>query len=119
MLVMIFLQVPLIVPAVVVVVSAYLVVAPLVINPDPFVIYATCFVLAGLFFYFPLLYFHRTVPGMNKITCFLQLFLNVTPQSGKLQKLEQKPTESNVGRYKYVESQFGDIDSNKNYSTAF
>ncbi|KAM8966565.1 solute carrier family 7 member 13-like [Pelodytes ibericus] len=64
---------------VVVAVSLFLVLAPIIQNPKVQYFYALLFMLSSLLVYFPFVYFKLQFPYFDKITCFLQLLLEVSP----------------------------------------
>lgn len=72
-------KVPLIVPIFVLLCSVYLVVAPIIYDPRIEFFYAFLFVISGLFVYVPFIVYSKKLPGMNKITFFLQMVLWVAP----------------------------------------
>ncbi|XP_063600211.1 b(0,+)-type amino acid transporter 1-like [Penaeus indicus] len=72
-------KVPIIIPVIVLVISIYLVVGPIIDSPQIEYLYASLFILAGLVFYFPFVYFKKSVPGMGHLTTFFQLILQVVP----------------------------------------
>ncbi|CAG0900866.1 unnamed protein product [Darwinula stevensoni] len=67
------------IPIIVMVISVYLVVAPIIDNPQMEYLYASCFIAGGLIFYYPFVYRKWVLLGMNKITVFFQLLLEVVP----------------------------------------
>ncbi|XP_037800284.1 b(0,+)-type amino acid transporter 1-like [Penaeus monodon] len=72
-------KVPIVIPVIVLVISIYLVVGPIIDSPQIEYLYASLFILAGLVFYFPFVYFKKSVPGMGHLTTFFQLILQVVP----------------------------------------
>ncbi|KAM4704951.1 solute carrier family 7 member 13-like [Rhinophrynus dorsalis] len=63
----------------VVAVSIFLVLAPIVQSPKVQYFYALLFMLSSLLIYFPFVYFKLHFPYFDKITCYLQLLLEVSP----------------------------------------
>ncbi|XP_075439123.1 b(0,+)-type amino acid transporter 1-like isoform X1 [Ascaphus truei] len=63
----------------VVAVSIFLVLAPLIQSPKVQYLYALLFMLSGMLIYFPFVYFKLHFSFFDKITCYLQLFLEVAP----------------------------------------
>ncbi|XP_063306422.1 b(0,+)-type amino acid transporter 1-like [Pelobates fuscus] len=59
--------------------ALFLVIAPIVQSPKVEYFYALLFMLSSLIVYFPFVYFKLRLPYFDKITCFLQLFLEVSP----------------------------------------
>ena len=59
--------------------SLFLVLTPIVKSPQMYHIYVILFILSGLLFYLPFVHFNLGSTYFNKITCFLQLLLNVSP----------------------------------------
>lgn len=72
-------KVPIVIPVIVLVISIYLVVGPIIDSPQIEYLYASLFILAGLIFYFPFVFFKKSVPGMGHLTTFFQLILQVVP----------------------------------------
>ncbi|XP_064410486.1 b(0,+)-type amino acid transporter 1-like [Latimeria chalumnae] len=66
-------------PFLMVAVSVFLTLAPIIQSPQMEYIYALVFMAAGLFFYFPFVYFKAHFEFFDKITCYLQLLLEVIP----------------------------------------
>ncbi|XP_068090965.1 solute carrier family 7 member 13-like [Hyperolius riggenbachi] len=64
---------------VVVGVSAFLVLAPIVQNPKIQYFYALLFMFSGILVYIPFVHFKLKIPYMDKVTCYLQLLLEVSP----------------------------------------
>ena len=59
------LQVPLIIPVIVLIASVYLVLAPIIDNPRMEFLYAFLFTVGGLIFYFPFVHFKWRLPGIG------------------------------------------------------
>ncbi|XP_062045361.1 solute carrier family 7 member 13-like [Lepus europaeus] len=59
--------------------SLFLVLTPTIKSPTMSHIYAFLFIFSGLLFYLPFGHFNLNCTYFNKITCFLQLLLNVSP----------------------------------------
>ncbi|XP_076833923.1 b(0,+)-type amino acid transporter 1-like isoform X2 [Brachyhypopomus gauderio] len=77
-------SVPIIVPILVLLAAVFLVLAPIIDNPRLEYLYVTLFILSGVVIYVPLIHF-RLFPGLlDKLTVFLQLFLEVAPTDKKL-----------------------------------
>uniref|UniRef100_A0A8C3S6J4 Solute carrier family 7 member 13 n=1 Tax=Chelydra serpentina TaxID=8475 RepID=A0A8C3S6J4_CHESE len=64
-------------------VSLFLVLAPIVWSPKVQYIYALLFMLGGLLVYLPFVHFKLHFDFVDKITCYLQLLLEVSPAGGK------------------------------------
>ncbi|XP_062986974.1 solute carrier family 7 member 13 [Elgaria multicarinata webbii] len=64
-------------------VSLFLVLAPVVWTPKMPYIYASLFMLGGLLFYLPFVHFKVHFEFFDKITCYLQLLLEVSPSDDK------------------------------------
>ncbi|KAM9308405.1 b(0,+)-type amino acid transporter 1-like [Gastrophryne carolinensis] len=64
---------------VVVAVAAFLVLAPIIQSPKIQYFYALLFMLSGIIIYLPLVHFKLKIPYFDKVTCFLQLLLEVSP----------------------------------------
>lgn len=74
-----FSQVPIFIPILVLLVAVFLVLAPIIDNPQLEYLYVTLFILSGVLIYFPFIHF-KLFPGvLDKLTVFLQLFLEVAP----------------------------------------
>ncbi|ESP01874.1 hypothetical protein LOTGIDRAFT_225086 [Lottia gigantea] len=74
-------KVPIVIPIVLVLISIYLVIAPIVYEPKIEFLYAFLFVMAGLIFYFPFVYWNIKLKGIDSITMYLQLILEVVPSN--------------------------------------
>ena len=69
-------QVPIVIPIIVLLISVYLVIGPIVDEPKVEYLYATLFILAGFIFYVPFVYYKLVMPGMSKLdvsTAFIRL----------------------------------------------
>ncbi|KAF7704631.1 b(0,+)-type amino acid transporter 1-like [Silurus meridionalis] len=72
-------KVPIFVPILVFLVAVFLVLAPIIDKPQLEYLYVTLFILSGALVYFPFIHF-KLCPGLlDKLTVFLQLFLEVAP----------------------------------------
>lgn len=72
-------KVPIIIPILVVLAAVFLVLAPIVDDPQIEYLYVTLFILSSIVIYIPFIHF-KMFPGvLNKLTIFLQLFLEVAP----------------------------------------
>ncbi|XP_076188293.1 solute carrier family 7 member 13 isoform X2 [Aptenodytes patagonicus] len=67
------------VPFVMVAMSSFLVLAPIVWSPNLQYVYAFLFMLGSLIVYLPFIHFKLHFPFLDKITCHLQLLLEVSP----------------------------------------
>lgn len=76
------LQVFLPVPFVMVAMSFFLVLAPIVWSPNLQYVYAFLFMLGSLIVYLPFIHFKLHFSFLDKITCHLQLLLEVSPADG-------------------------------------
>jgi hypothetical protein len=63
------LQVPLIIPIVVLVISIYLIAAPIIEKPQIEYLYAALFIMAGLIFYVPFVHYAIVPSFMGMFTC--------------------------------------------------
>ncbi|NXY24301.1 S7A13 protein, partial [Atrichornis clamosus] len=70
------------VPFVMVAMSFFLVLAPIVWSPNLQYVYAFLFMLGSLIVYLPFIYFKLHFAFLDKITCHLQLLLEVSPAEG-------------------------------------
>ncbi|XP_016049030.1 solute carrier family 7 member 13-like [Erinaceus europaeus] len=61
--------------------SLFLVLTPIIKSPKMHYVYVLLFIFSGLLFYLPFVHFNIGFTYSNKITCFLQLLLNVSPAS--------------------------------------
>ncbi|XP_028848074.1 b(0,+)-type amino acid transporter 1-like isoform X4 [Denticeps clupeoides] len=77
-------KVPIILPIVVLLVAVFLVLAPIIDDPQIEYLYVTLFIFSGIIIYVPFIHF-KIFPGiLNKLTVFLQLFLEVAPAEKNL-----------------------------------
>ncbi|KAM5157285.1 solute carrier family 7 member 13-like [Mantella aurantiaca] len=60
-------------------VSAFLVLAPIIQSPKVQYFYALLFMFSSIIIYIPFVHFKLTIPYFEKITCYLQLLLEVSP----------------------------------------
>ncbi|KAI5618842.1 b(0,+)-type amino acid transporter 1-like isoform X1 [Silurus asotus] len=74
-----FLEVPIIIPILVLLAFMFLVLAPIVDKPQLEYLYVTLFILSGALIYFPFIHFKLCPDLLDKLTLFLQLFLEVAP----------------------------------------
>lgn len=77
------LQVFLPIPFMMVAMSLFLVLAPIVWSPNLQYVYAFLFMLGSLIIYLPFIHFKLRFAFLDKITCHLQLLLEVCPAEGK------------------------------------
>ncbi|XP_046711767.1 b(0,+)-type amino acid transporter 1-like [Silurus meridionalis] len=70
-------KVPIIIPILVLLASVFLVLAPIVDKPQLEYLYVTLFILSGALIYFPFIHFKLCPDLLDKLTLFLQLFLEV------------------------------------------
>ncbi|XP_060735301.1 b(0,+)-type amino acid transporter 1-like isoform X2 [Tachysurus vachellii] len=71
--------VPIIIPILVLLAAVFLVLAPIIDNPQLEYLYVTLFTLSGALIYIPLIHFKLCPHLLDKLTVFLQLFLEVAP----------------------------------------
>lgn len=76
------LQVFLPVPFMMVAMSFFLILAPIVWSPNMQYVYAFLFMLGSLIIYLPFIHFKLHFAFLDKITCHLQLLLEVCPADG-------------------------------------
>nr|XP_003200444.1 b(0,+)-type amino acid transporter 1-like isoform X2 [Danio rerio] len=77
-------SVPIILPIVALLAAVFLVLAPIIDDPQIEYLYAVIFILSSIVIYIPFIHF-KLFPGMlNKLTVFLQLFLEVAPTAKNL-----------------------------------
>ncbi|XP_060736171.1 b(0,+)-type amino acid transporter 1-like [Tachysurus vachellii] len=72
-------KVHIIIPILGLLVSVFLVLAPIIDNPQIEYLYVTLFILSGVLMYIPLIHFKLCPHLLDKLTVFLQLFLEVAP----------------------------------------
>lgn len=76
--------VPIIIPILVLLAAVFLVLAPIIDDPQIEYLYVTLFILSSIVIYIPFIHF-KLFPGvLNKLTIFLQLFLEVAPTDKNL-----------------------------------
>ncbi|XP_030644069.1 b(0,+)-type amino acid transporter 1 [Chanos chanos] len=77
-------KVPIFIPVLVLLMAVFLVLAPIIDDPQIEYLYVTLFILSGILFYIPFIHF-KLFPGiLNKLTVYLQLFLEVAPAEKNL-----------------------------------
>ncbi|XP_055719446.1 b(0,+)-type amino acid transporter 1-like isoform X2 [Salvelinus fontinalis] len=77
-------RVPIVIPILVIIAAIFLVLAPIIDNPAIEYLYVTLFIFSGVLFYVPFIHF-KLCPGLlEKVTVFLQLFLEVAPADKNL-----------------------------------
>ncbi|TSM77381.1 b(0,+)-type amino acid transporter 1 [Bagarius yarrelli] len=72
-------KVPILIPTLVLLAAILLVLAPIIDNPQIEYLYVTLFILSGAFIYIPFIHFKLCPHLLDKLTVFLQLFLEVAP----------------------------------------
>lgn len=95
-------QVPIIIPYLVLVISFYLIIGPIIDKPTIEYLYAALFILGGMIFYVPFVHYKMRIPFMGKlevsslrqnnffsvsdgVTVFLQMIFEVAPTSTMLE----------------------------------
>lgn len=73
------LQVPIIIPIIVLMAAVYLVLAPIIDQPQTEILYIIVFIFSGIILYFPLVRFKYHPRFLQRVTLHLQLFLEVAP----------------------------------------
>ncbi|XP_019204281.1 b(0,+)-type amino acid transporter 1 isoform X4 [Oreochromis niloticus] len=77
-------KVPIVIPILVLAAAIFLVLAPIIDNPQIEYLYVALFILSGVIVYIPFIHY-KLCPGMlDKLTVFLQLFLEVAPADKNL-----------------------------------
>ncbi|KAM3594683.1 uncharacterized protein V6R79_012209 [Siganus canaliculatus] len=77
-------KVPIVLPVVVIIVAIFLVLAPIIDNPEIEYLYVSLFILSGAIIYIPFIHF-KLFPGLlDRLTMFLQLFMEVAPAEKNL-----------------------------------
>lgn len=74
-----FSQVPIIIPIIVLTAAVYLVFAPIIDQPQMEILYIVLFIFSGVILYFPLVRFKWHPRFLQRLTLHLQLFLEVAP----------------------------------------
>uniref|UniRef100_A0A672GPK2 b(0,+)-type amino acid transporter 1 n=2 Tax=Salarias fasciatus TaxID=181472 RepID=A0A672GPK2_SALFA len=77
-------SVPIIVPILALIAAVFLVLAPIIDNPQIEYLYVTLFIVSGVIFYIPFIHYKVCPRLLNKLTVFLQLFLEVAPTEKNL-----------------------------------
>uniref|UniRef100_A0A8B9M4J3 b(0,+)-type amino acid transporter 1 n=1 Tax=Accipiter nisus TaxID=211598 RepID=A0A8B9M4J3_9AVES len=75
----IVLEVPIIIPIIVLMAAVYLVVAPIIDQPQTEILYIVLFIFSGIILYFPLVHFKHHPRFLQTVTLHLQLLLEVAP----------------------------------------
>ncbi|XDV42694.1 hypothetical protein PO909_011312 [Leuciscus waleckii] len=79
-----FVSVPIIIPILVLLAAVFLVLAPIIDDPQIEYLYVILFIMSSSMIYIPFIHF-KLFPGLlNKLTVFLQLFLEVAPTAKNL-----------------------------------
>ncbi|XP_064640838.1 b(0,+)-type amino acid transporter 1-like [Lineus longissimus] len=73
------LKIPIVFPFIALFIAMYLVIGPIINQPQMEFLYAFIFLVAGLIFYVPFVYFEVRIPGVDAVTLFFQLFMEVSP----------------------------------------
>ncbi|XP_041928746.1 b(0,+)-type amino acid transporter 1 [Alosa sapidissima] len=77
-------KVPILIPILVIMAAVFLVVAPIIDDPKIEYLYVTLFIFSGIIIYVPFIHF-KLLPGLlDRVTVFLQLFLEVAPADKNL-----------------------------------
>ncbi|XP_031602020.1 b(0,+)-type amino acid transporter 1 isoform X4 [Oreochromis aureus] len=77
-------KVPIVIPILVLAAAIFLVLAPIIDNPQIEYLYVALFILSGVIVYIPFIHY-KLCPGvLDKLTVFLQLFLEVAPADKNL-----------------------------------
>lgn len=69
----VFLQVPIVIPYLVLLISIYLVIGPIIDKPTIEYLYATMFILGGMVFYVPFVHYKVRIPFMGKVFIYYML----------------------------------------------
>ncbi|KAI1895138.1 hypothetical protein AGOR_G00103220 [Albula goreensis] len=77
-------KVPIVIPILVLIAAVFLVLAPIIDDPQIEYLYVTLFIISGVFIYIPFIHFKLCPGALDKITVFLQLFLEVAPAEKNL-----------------------------------
>ncbi|XP_062863740.1 b(0,+)-type amino acid transporter 1 [Trichomycterus rosablanca] len=77
-------KVPIFIPILVLLASVFLVLAPIIDNPQMEYLYVSLFILSGVFIYIPFIHYKVCPRLLDKLTVFLQLFLEVAPAEKNL-----------------------------------
>lgn len=77
-------QVPIVIPILVLIAAIFLVLAPIIDNPQIEYLYVASFILSGIVVYIPFIHYKLCPRVLDKLTVFLQLFLEVAPADKNL-----------------------------------
>lgn len=77
-------QVPIVIPILVLIAAIFLVLAPIIDNPQIEYLYVALFILSGIVVYIPFIHYKLCPRVLDKLTVFLQLFLEVAPADKNL-----------------------------------
>ena len=72
-------RLPIFVPMLALLICLFMIISPFVNSPRIEFVYGAAFVLGGLVFYFPFVYFQLSIPGIDYVTVFIQLLMDVCP----------------------------------------
>ncbi|XP_060567973.1 b(0,+)-type amino acid transporter 1-like [Ruditapes philippinarum] len=72
-------RIPLFIAVLALAICAFMVIAPFISNPKIEFMYGVGFVLSGLILYIPFVYFEWRLPGCDKMTCLMQLLMDICP----------------------------------------
>lgn len=78
------LQVPIVLPILVILAAVFLVLAPIIDKPQIEYLYVALFILSGALVYVPLIHYKLCPHLLTKLTVFLQLILEVAPADKNL-----------------------------------
>uniref|UniRef100_A0A3P8R703 b(0,+)-type amino acid transporter 1 n=1 Tax=Astatotilapia calliptera TaxID=8154 RepID=A0A3P8R703_ASTCA len=77
-------QVPIVIPILVLIAAIFLVLAPIIDNPQIEYLYVALFISSGIVVYIPFIHYKLCPRVLDKLTVFLQLFLEVAPADKNL-----------------------------------
>ncbi|XP_042081479.1 b(0,+)-type amino acid transporter 1 isoform X3 [Haplochromis burtoni] len=77
-------KVPIVIPILVLIAAIFLVLAPIIDNPQIEYLYVALFILSGIVVYIPFIHYKLCPRVLDKLTVFLQLFLEVAPADKNL-----------------------------------
>uniref|UniRef100_A0A3P9BMP6 b(0,+)-type amino acid transporter 1 n=1 Tax=Maylandia zebra TaxID=106582 RepID=A0A3P9BMP6_9CICH len=77
-------KVPIVIPILVLIAAIFLVLAPIIDNPQIEYLYVALFISSGIVLYIPFIHYKLCPRVLDKLTVFLQLFLEVAPADKNL-----------------------------------
>lgn len=113
------LQVPIVLPILVILAAVFLVLAPIIDKPEIEYLYVTLFILSGALVYVPFIHY-KLCPGLlTKLTVFLQLILEVAPADKNLWFQKRKKERHFSGLFVKLFNLVALEDCSSNHSLLF